>query len=582
MKLFWKIYLTALAFMVLSVVMLATLLSVGQAQRVKEHLRKENLNRAQLAACQVETGYFEKSWPFELLKTISDYDPVVLWRVVDDNEHIVLSGAGEPYKGLERSLALPTSIEGSQPQLIQPAEDMEGYIIPLRMRNQGRSWMFQLVYHTRQVKGEVLQIIEVNALLGLAVAMALFPALTVVSRRLVRLLQRLAGAASQINSGSLDVSLPSGGSDELGQLVNAFNAMAQSIQLRDAEIKDKVRSLELANAQIQQAQADLLQSERMSMVGQLAAGVAHEINTPTGAIINVASEAVDHLHYLPRTGFKCSRLPEATQHWLNKMIQHVVDCPPASSEASTRAERRQLEAMLVEQMVPQPRKVAALIVQTSLQQYLDLPADLEHLRHEAAIELLEHFSVLHVSNTISVTSAKKIARIVRALKFCGRSNDSVGELDINESIDNTLVILHNRLKHMVEVKLSLGSFLPPVSGTSELSQIWTNLLNNACDAIEEARQGDQMGWIEIVSRQADDMVVVEITNSGPPIPPDIISKVFDPFFTTKPLGKGTGLGLSICRGIVGRMEGALTAANSDHGVRFTVTLPACKTVQPTA
>jgi signal transduction histidine kinase len=103
--------------------------------------------------------------------------------------------------------------------------------------------------------------------------------------------------------------------------------------------------------------------------------------------------------------------------------------------------------------------------------------------------------------------------------------------------------------------------------------VWTNILNNACDAVELSR-GDELGTIEIVTSFTEGRVVVTIANSGPRIPEDILGKIFDPFFTTKPIGKGTGLGLSICAGIVRRAGGTISARNEPDRVIFEVSLPA--------
>ena len=125
-----------------------------------------------------------------------------------------------------------------------------------------------------------------------------------------------------------------------------------------------------------------------------------------------------------------------------------------------------------------------------------------------------------------------------------------------------------------EIRTYFEKDLPLVRCGPELAQVWTNILSNACDAIELAR-GEGLGKIEITTAATPDgCVVITLANDGPRIPEDILGKVFDPFFTTKPQGKGMGLGLSICAGIVRRAGGTITARNEPDRVAFQVIFPA--------
>jgi signal transduction histidine kinase len=145
---------------------------------------------------------------------------------------------------------------------------------------------------------------------------------------------------------------------------------------------------------------------------------------------------------------------------------------------------------------------------------------------------------------------------------------------VHEGLDNTLVILRNKLKHGIEISRSYGEDLPRISGFgSELNQVWTNLIDNAADAM-----GGQ-GRIEIRTRRDGDWVLVEIEDDGPGIRRDIQQQVFDPFFTTKEPGKGTGLGLSTTYSIITEKHHGTIALRSEPGrTCFSVRLP----IQPTA
>ena len=142
---------------------------------------------------------------------------------------------------------------------------------------------------------------------------------------------------------------------------------------------------------------------------------------------------------------------------------------------------------------------------------------------------------------------------------------------MNETIDNTLAILQNRIKHVAQVRTAYGSGLPAARCGPAISQVWTNLLNNACDAIEDAGP-ERPARIEIATALVDGRLRVTVLNSGRPIPDGIRERIFDPFFTTKPPGKGTGLGLSLCAGILRDCGGTIRTWNEAGGVVFEVTL----------
>jgi signal transduction histidine kinase len=142
-------------------------------------------------------------------------------------------------------------------------------------------------------------------------------------------------------------------------------------------------------------------------------------------------------------------------------------------------------------------------------------------------------------------------------------------IDVRTGLEQTLVILRHRLKHGIEVRRDYADDLPEIEAYgSELNQVWTNLVDNAVDAMD--------GRGELTIRAASDSgggVVVSICDSGPGIPPDVRERLFEPFFTTKPPGKGTGLGLHISHNVVARHGGRIEVESSTSGTCFVVSLP---------
>jgi signal transduction histidine kinase len=172
-----------------------------------------------------------------------------------------------------------------------------------------------------------------------------------------------------------------------------------------------------------------------------------------------------------------------------------------------------------------------------------------------------------------------MSHLVGAVKtYAYMDRGDLVEVDLHEGIETTLVVLGHKLKHTsIEVKRDYDRDLPRMTVRgSELNQVWTNLLDNAIDAL-----GDS-GTITISTRRDVDCVVVEIGDDGPGIPDDVRDRVFDPFFTTKDVGRGTGLGLGTARRIVVDRHGGSLILSSEPGrtvfsIRLPLTAPAAGT-----
>jgi signal transduction histidine kinase len=164
----------------------------------------------------------------------------------------------------------------------------------------------------------------------------------------------------------------------------------------------------------------------------------------------------------------------------------------------------------------------------------------------------------------------RISKLIDAVKqYSFMDQAPRGDVDVNEGIESTLTILGHKLKQgTVVVERDLDPELPRIEAHgSELNQLWTNLLDNAIDAVE----GN--GTIRVTSRRDVDRVVVEIADDGPGIPDEALARIFEPFFTTKEVGKGTGLGLDIAQRIVIKHRGELAVDSRPGETRFTVRLP---------
>jgi signal transduction histidine kinase len=188
--------------------------------------------------------------------------------------------------------------------------------------------------------------------------------------------------------------------------------------------------------------------------------------------------------------------------------------------------------------------------------------------------MLQELGGIAQAATITRTSAAKISEIIRALKYYAYTDKAKIELtNINESVRTALVLLKNMLKYSIAVTTEFADDLPLIPCTSEIHQVWTNLLANACDAIQE-QGGDHAGAITVETHHIEGHVLVRVTDNGVGIPEDLKNKIFDPFFTTKDIGKGTGLGLSIVSGIIKKHGGKIEVTSQPGRTCFEVWLAA--------
>jgi len=321
-----------------------------------------------------------------------------------------------------------------------------------------------------------------------------------------------------------------------------------------------------------QAEAHLVHSEKMAALGQLIAGVAHEINTPIGAIKssgrNISEAIGSSLLALPRL------LDELDEDHRRRFADLIERASAPRAPLSTREERatvREVTAKLEELGFEHARHRAGLLVQ--LQAHADLDAVLPLLRHPAIDRVLEtaHGVATITTNADNInTAVDRVAKIIFALKSFSRFGGVQvwTESDLAEGVETVLTIYQNQIKHGTELVRRFDEVPPVRCLPDELNQVWTNLVHNALQAM------DHKGTLTVGLRRDGDDVLVSIADTGCGIPEDIRARIFDAFFTTKPAGEGTGLGLDIVRKIVDKHQGRIDV-DSEVGVgtTFTVRLP---------
>ena len=273
----------------------------------------------------------------------------------------------------------------------------------------------------------------------------------------------------------------------------------QKKELEEAHKLEKaLADLETANREIRATQSQLVQSEKMASMGMLVAGVAHEINTPIGAI--------------------CS---------MHDTLMRAAD--KLNNEIENSCERDCLKKA----------------------------------------NLVKYLGVIRDANKVIDNGAERVSTIVKRLRSFARLDQAeLKDADINEGLEDTLVLVHHELKHDIEVDKNYGRLPLIACYPGELNQVFLNLIINARQAIKGK------GRITITTRHENDLVIIEIADTGSGIKPEHLDHIFDPGFTTKGVGVGTGLGLSICYQIIQTHKGDIKVESTlGQGTKFTISLP---------
>ena len=460
------------------------------------------INEAKILILEIE--FFARQNPDKLATEEAEFQAILKKsaRVIDYYSQLI----NLQLKEAEVWNLQPNSLDAAQLQMLRSSSGQEAIV--LDHFAQSLNELISAVEIYKQQGAEALEEAEDlrnRIILGSMLISALIAVVLAdkTSRAIAQPLETVTNVAQQVaRESNFNLQVPVTTQDEIGVLAVSFNQLIQRVSEYTQELK--------------QTQSQLIQTEKMSSLGQMVAGIAHEINNP----VNFIGGNIDYA---------------------NKYIQDLTDL-----------------VTLYQEYYPNPPDAILERIEDIELEFLreDLPKTLSSMK----------------------MGTDRIHEIVVSMRNFSRSDDgNMKSADIHEGIDSTLVILNHRLKQGIQVIKQYGKLPAVECSSAQLNQVFMNVIGNAIDALEEVKKGDKgyspTIWIS-TEVTADNTVTLKIRDNGPGIAAGCAQQIFDPFFTTKSIGKGTGLGLAISYQIVAKHHGKIEVNSQiGQGTEFVITLP---------
>jgi len=337
-----------------------------------------------------------------------------------------------------------------------------------------------------------------------------------VTKLVMQPLNEIVNGTKELSKGNFKFRFKSSKYEEFSKLIETYNKMAENLESLYSELENKVKErtkeLENANSELKSAQAMMVHSEKMRSLGQLVAGITHEINNP----INFVHGNMPHLKNYTTALFQIIELYESFEQDLNE-----------EKQTQLKELKDKIELSFIKEDLPKLIKSC----------------------HEGT---------------------ERTKSIILDLKNFSRLDEMViNEIDLPKEIDTTLNILHNKIKNQIEVIKEYEDDIPPIEGYGgQLNQVFMNIIDNACYAMNNS------GKLYIRLKKVEKNVIIEFEDTGCGIAKEQLEKIFDPFYTTKQVGEGTGLGMSISYKVIENHDGKILVESTvGKGTKFTIVLP---------
>lgn len=409
------------------------------------------------------------------------------------------------------------------------------------------------------------------------------------SKRLIAPIITLGSFAKDLAQGNFSRvhTISTKGNDELSRLTRNFSDMAiklensyqqledynqtleKDVSQRTHELNNKNLELTKALKDLEESQQQLIHSEKMAALGQLIAGIAHEINTPLGAIQASVGNSSQYLslfnQFLPE--FLANSSP--TEHLLLCTLLEKAQHGTILSTREERKAKRELIDLMDEKNIDKTEDLAEMLVDMEMTSHIpQLLPSLGSSNSYSIVELAYNLTGISRNNETIQTAIGRASKVVFALKNFTHHDHSGNMVNsnINEGIKTVLILYRSLLKQGCEVIEHYGEIPNIDCYPDELNQVWTNLIHNALHAMQNK------GILTIETKVKNDHLLISFTDTGTGIPETVQPKIYDSFFTTKPAGEGSGLGLGICKRIIDKHNGHIDFNSVPGTTTFTVTL----------
>ena len=488
-------------------------------------------------------------------------------------------------------------------QALQNAKAIQ-YKMPVEVGN--RRWgQLILSYSLSKLQTEVNRSEQENAavikghtirslITASSILLITFLIISSLSKRLSAPIIRLTEMTHRLSKGDFSVAtqVQVNDDDEVGVLSRQFSEMAINLEkayhdleeynlLLERKVNERTQQLNLRNEELvkaindlEESQQQLVHSEKMAALGQLVASIAHEINTPLGAIQASAGNATKYYTAYANSLDMLFHTSQQNNQALFLWLLHNARPMESLTTREERVAKRKAIQVLDEHNIQRSADIAEMLIDMGLSHEVEqLLPFIQGDNYVDVIQSAHQLTGIMRSNQTIYSATARASKIVFALKNFARQ-DQFGEKqesDINEGINTVLVLYSGLLKQGCEVVKEFDDLPLIPCHADELNQVWTNLIHNALQAM------DYKGTLTLRSRLDPagtcPQIVVQIEDTGHGIPADLQHRVWESFFTTKESGEGSGLGLGICKRIIEKHSGRLFFESEPGRTVFTVVLP---------
>ncbi len=329
----------------------------------------------------------------------------------------------------------------------------------------------------------------------------------------------------------------------------------KNLEAKNLEISQSKEQIEEAMSDLKSAQSQIIQSEKMAALGQLIAGVAHEINTPLGAINSSSTNIENALdNILSNTLNLTSHLPKNLKDTFIEIITTDLNFSNAIDFTNQRVIKKELMKRLKEEQIENSRRIADIVVTSNLVDKIDKLIPL--LKSDYSKDVIDSISKINsvIVNTANISLAvSRASRIVKALKNFSHQtvNEEMVYAKISDGIETVLTIYYSQIKREITIEKEYGEVGSLLCHCDELNQVWTNIIQNGLQAM------DYKGKMSITILEDEKYQIVKICDNGMGMSEEVKEKIFEPFYTTKAIGEGTGLGLDIVKKIIDKHNGKI-------------------------